>query len=194
MKNLRHSLPLSLLIFLSVATLTSAASAPAMEVTVSNSAGKLVYNGKIDAKGIFATPNLAPGSYVVQFNARNSIKGGPFALVVSAGKKKVVAESVPAGKFSKGGVAMKVDVAREINLTGQVADAGAATADTKSNSKVKYIKGKKYVWVTGDLGSNLGGRWVDASSAGARNSQNIDQDGIRAFQDRTQPPPPPNGR
>lgn len=188
MKTLLHSLLLSLLVFLNAATLSYAASAPAMEVTVSNSGGKLVYKGQTDAKGTFATPNMAPGSYVVQFNSKGSVKGGPFALVVSAGKKKVVAESVPAGKFSKGGVAMKVDVAREMNLTGQIAEAGAATADTKGNSKVKYINGKKYVWVSGELGSHLGGRWVEAGSPEAQNIQNVGRDALRDYQARSQLP------
>ncbi len=190
MKDFRHSL----LVFLSAATLTYAASAPVMDVMdvmVSNSAGKLLYQAKTDARGTFATPILAPGSYVVQFSSKSSLQGGPFTLVVSAGKKKVVADSVPAGKFSKGGVAMKVDMTRGMTLTGQVAEAGAVTTDTKSNGKVKYINGKKYVWVPSELGSYVGGRWVEAGTPAARNVQNAGQDALRDLQGRSQLQPVP---
>lgn len=111
----------------------------------------------------------------MQFNAKSSLKGDPFAIVVSA-DKKVVADSMPTGKFLKGGVAMKVEVARKMTLTGQVSEAGAAilaTTDPKSNGKVNYINGKKYVWVLSELGSNVGGRWVEAGSPAARNVEDL---------------------
>ncbi|MGH7938897.1 MAG: carboxypeptidase-like regulatory domain-containing protein [Bryobacteraceae bacterium] len=190
MKTLRCSLLVASVALLGVASLASAA-VPAMTVTVSNSAGKLMFKGKTNAAGLFSTKSLAPGSYVVQFNSDSS-KGGPYALVIGAGKKKVVADSVPASKFSKGGVAMRVEVSKAMSLTGQVSDAAANT--TASNGKVKYINGKKFVWIEGAMGSNLGGRWVDAASPEARDVILIDQKGIQEFQDRTQPAPPPNAK
>lgn len=131
----------------------------------------------------------------MQFNSESSIKGGPFALVVNAGKKKVVADSVPAGKFSKGGVAMRVEVTRAASVTGQVAEVGAATSgltDTEGNRKVKYINGKKYVWISGELGSSLGGRWVEVGSPAARNVESVNRDDVRQLQDRGDPRPPAN--
>ncbi len=190
MKNFRRSLLLSLLVLFGVASLAYA-SLPSLQVTVSNSAGKLVYKGRTNSQGLFTTANLAPGDYVVQFNSQN-LKGRELALVVGAGKKKVVANSVPGAKFGQGGVAMRVEVDKSMNLTGQVTD--LADAKTADNAKVKYINGKKYVWVAGELGSNLGGRWVDASSPAAQHVTGFDQKGIRDLQDRTQPPPPPNAR
>lgn len=184
MKTLSRSLLLTSLALLGAASLASAA-VPTMDVTVSNSSGKLLFKGKTDATGLFTTKSLAPGSYVVQFNSKSS-KGGPFAVVVAAGKKKVVANSVPASKFSKGGVAMRVEVSKAMSLTGQVAEAGQTTmasdeGSTKGNAKVKYINGKKYVWVQGELGSNLGGRWVDANSPEAQNRQDLG--GTKSLQD-----------
>ncbi|MEO6870674.1 MAG: carboxypeptidase-like regulatory domain-containing protein [Chthoniobacterales bacterium] len=185
MKTLRRFLFLFAL--LGAASLVSAA-VPPMDVTVSNSAGKLLFKGKTDAQGVFTTKSLAPGNYVVQFKSKSS-KGGPYTLVVGAGKKKVVAESVPASKISKGGVALRVEVSKAISLSGQVAEAGqttmaASAGSDKSNAKVKYVNGKKFVWVQGELGSNLGGRWVDANSPEGRNVQNVDTKSIQDLQSR----------
>ncbi len=181
MKTFRRSLLLTLGLFLGLASLAYS-SLPSLQVTVSNSAGKLVYKGATNAQGLFSTANLPPGDYIVQFNSTN-LKGRDFALVVAAGKKKVVANSVAGAKFAAGGVAMKVEVEKPINLTGQVTD--VAATQTASNAKVKYINGKKYVWVANEAGSNLGGRWVDASSPEARGSSNLtvlNQDQVRTLQ------------
>jgi hypothetical protein len=191
MKSLSRSVLLSSLALLGAAALASAA-VPTMDVTVSDSAGKLEFKGKTNAQGLFTTKSLAPGNYVVQFTAKTS-KGGPYALVVSAGKKKVMAESVPAAKFSKGGVAMRVEVSKGMSLTGQVAEAGQATiaannGSNKSNARVKYVDGKKFVWVQSELGSNLGGHWVDATSPEARNVQEVGTKGLQDMQSRYQNP------
>ena len=195
MKNFRRSLPFTLLALFGAASLVSASPLPALQVTISNSAGKLIYKGRTDSQGLFRTPSLMPGKYVVQFNAKSSLKGRELALVVGAGKKKVVANSVAGSKLNQGGVAMRVEVDKATSLVGQVSDAAAAAANTTaSNSKVKYINGKKFVWIQGEMGSNLGGRWVDAASPEARDVLTIDQKGMRDLQDRTQPGPPPNAK
>lgn len=162
------------------------ASVPIMEVKIATGAGKLVFSGKTDRTGLFTTRQLAPGDYVVQFNSKSS-KGGPFAVVVSAGKKKVVAESVPSSKFNQGGVAMKLKVDKAMSVTGQVAEVGQTAAKNgavvqENGRKVKYVDGKKYVWVQGELGSNLGGRWVEADSAEGRNVENMSTDSIQQLQ------------
>lgn len=178
MKTFRYSFLLSLLVFLGLASLAHAASAPVVEVTVSNSAGKVVYKGKTDAGGAFATSTLAAGNYIVQFNSKGALKGGPFALVLNAGKQKEGADSVPAGKFSKGGVALKVAVDHPTNLTGEITAAGAtktvaASTNTKSKGKVKYINGREYVWIPPEQGSWLPGKWVEAGSTEARNAEGV---------------------
>ena len=189
MKTNLRSLLLSSFALLGAASLAFA-SAPKMDVTVSNSAGKVFFQGKTDTQGVFATRNLSPGSYVVQFNA-DSAKGGPFAVLLSAGKKKVSAESVPAAKFVKGGVAMRVEVDKEMKLVGQVAPVGQITlgsgdkAVAKNSAKVKYINGKKFVWVGGATGSNLGGHWADADSPEARHVATWGAKDLQDYQSRS---------
>ncbi len=196
MKPFRRSLLFSSLALLGAASIASA-TIPTMEVTVSDSAGKLEFRGKTNSEGLFTTKTLAPGNYVVQFNSKSS-KGGPYFLVIAAGKKKVTAESVPAAKFSKGGVAMHVEVSKAMSLTGQVAETGqmtttASNGGNKSNAKVKYVNGKKLVWVQGELGSNLGGHWVDANSPEGRNVQAVGTKDLQDIQSRSQFPQPGGG-
>jgi hypothetical protein len=99
-------------------------------------------------------------------------------LVVSAGKKKVAADTVAGEKFAAGGVAMKVDVGAGLNITGQVASAGAADAN------VKIIKGKRYVWVKGgETGSNIGGHWVEEGSRAAGNARTLSRSDLNRMQE-----------
>jgi hypothetical protein len=104
------------------------AAVPLINVTVADSSGKVAYKGATDGKGTFATGKLPPGGYVVQFNSNSAPKGSKYVLVISAGKKKVMANAVEAEKFAAGGVAMKIEVAAGLNITGQVAAAGAQTS------------------------------------------------------------------
>jgi hypothetical protein len=98
----------------------------------------------------------------VQFNSSSAeFKGKQYAVVVSAGKKKVSA-NVPGEKFAGGGVAMKVDVGAGLNITGQVA------AQTGPVSK----SNKKMVWIPKQLGSNIPGHWVEEDSAEAIAAKN----------------------
>ena len=161
-------------------SLASAVAVPPLDVLVSSATGKLAYQGKTNASGTFAAGDIAPDAYVVQFNSKNSVnlKGQQFALVVSAGKKKVTA-SIDGEKFAGGGVAMKIDVGPGTKLTGQVASGQVA-----DNKNVKIIKGKRYVWVQGELGSNIGGRWVEEGTHAAGNISRMNADGVRAMQDR----------
>ncbi len=172
------ALLLSLLAFVANAY---TASMPAIGVIVSDAKGKVAYQGTTNAQGTFSTPNLAPGSYVVQFNSKNAaLKGKQYALVISAGKKKVTADAVAGDKLTAGGVAMKVDVGPGLNIAGQIANGQMGQSDPN----VKIIKGKRFVWVKGgETGSNLGGRWVEEGSPDARNVRSMSTDAIRARQD-----------
>jgi len=158
MKNLFRSL--LLIVGLFAATMAFAA-VPPISVTVSSGGGKASFKGVTDSKGTFATPNLPAGNYTVQFNANAAaVKGQFYSIVVSAGKKKVSTSSVAGEKLTAGGVAMKVDVGSNLNITGHV----AATA--KEASK------KEMVWIQPMTGSHLPGHWVEKGSAEEVESRN----------------------
>ena len=155
MKNMIRRAVVSLLF---IAASMAYGAVPAMNVTVSDASGKAAFKGTTNAKGAFATANLKPGNYVVQFNSTSgAVKGNHYAIVVSAGKKKVSAAAVAGEKFAGGGVALKVDVGAGLNITGQVA--------TEANGALK--NGKKMVWIAPQLGSNMPGHWVEENSAEA---------------------------
>jgi hypothetical protein len=168
MKKLICRTTLSLLL---VAASVAYGSVPVMNVSVSDASGKAAFKGMTDSKGTFATANLKPGSYVVQINSKSAAKGTFYAVVVSAGKKKVSASAVPGEKFAGGGVALKVDVGAGLNISGQVA------AEERGLTK----NGKKMVWIAPQLGSNMPGHWVAedspeaiaAKSAGTLSTQDV---------------------
>ena len=170
----------TVILAVALAVTTAFAGVPPVNVTVSGS-GKAAFKGKTDAKGTFATAKLTPGEYTVQFNSDSAeLKGNKYALVVSAGKKKVSA-NIAGEKFARGGVAMKVDVGAGLNITGVVA------ADDAPVSK----NNKKMVWVPPALGSNLPGRWVEEDSAEAKLAKSrgtMSTDKVRDIQDRSTQP------
>ncbi len=111
---------------------------PSLNVTVSDASGKLAYKGATKSDGAFATEKLQKGNYVVQLTSKNAaLKGGQFSIVVSAGKKKIVANSVAGDKFLSGGVAMKVEVGDGLKVTGQVAAGPLPTAPTQTNDNMR---------------------------------------------------------
>jgi hypothetical protein len=144
---------------------------PQLTVTVADSGGKAAYKGTTNAKGTFATGVLKPGKYVVQFNA-DGVKGGIYALVISAGTKKISADSLAGEKFAKGGVAMKIDVGSGLNITGQVSPGGQVDKD-----------GKQMVWIPKQLGSNLPGHWAPADSAEAKEAKSRGTISTKGIQD-----------
>jgi hypothetical protein len=155
---------------------------PSMDVTVFAADGKVAFKGPMSANATFATRNLQPGNYVVQFNTKSAaMRESLYLLVVSAGKKKVIAASVPGGKFTAGGVAMKIEVGPGSKITGQVAKEQTGAQVDGATSRV--IDGKRYFWVTNELGSNLGGRWVAEGLAPASNINRVTTDDVRKWQD-----------
>jgi hypothetical protein len=170
MKKLIRSAVASLVL---AATCMAYGAIPSLNVTVSDASGKAAYKGTTNAKGTFATAKLKPGNYTVQFNSASGAIKGNYAIVVSAGTKKVSAAGVTGEKFAKGGVAMKVDVGANLNIAGQVAE------ETGPVSK----NGKKMVWIPKRLGSNIAGHWVeegsaeamDAKAAGTISSQDVER-------------------
>jgi hypothetical protein len=155
MKNMIRSAVVS---FLFIAACMAYGAVPAVNVTVSDAGGKAAFKGSTNAKGAFETAKLNPGNYVVQFNSTNgALKGNNYAIVVSAGTKKVSAAGVAGEKFAKGGVALKVEVGAGLNIAGQVA------AEANGASK----NGKKMVWIPPQAGSHFPGHWVEEGSAEA---------------------------
>jgi hypothetical protein len=176
MKNLLRFVPVA---FFFVAISVVYGAVPALSVTVSDASGKAAFRGATNSSGTFATANLKPGNYVVQFHSASpAVKGNQYALVISAGKKKVSAEAIAGDKLNAGGVAMKIDVAAGLKITGQV----AASANVKIDEKTK----KKLVYIPQRIGSNIPGRWVPADSPeaiAAQNSGEIRREDVRKWQD-----------
>jgi len=152
-----------------------------MEVTVLDASGKVEFKGATNADGTFATANLQPGHYVVQLNTKNAAaKRSQYLLVVSAGKKKVIATGIPGEIFMGGGAAVKVNVGPGLKITGQVADEKIVAGGLN----YRVVGGQRFVWVTAELGSNVGGRWVEEGLALARNITSLKTDSIKKFQEK----------
>lgn len=158
------------------ATCMAYGAVPSLNVTVSDASGKAAFKGTTNSAGTFATAKLKPGNYTVQFNSPSGGLKGNYAIVVSAGTKKVSAAGVVGEKFAKGGVALKVDVAAGLNISGQVA---AETAGASKN-------GKKMVWIPPQAGSHMPGKWVEADSAeakAARSAGNLSSQDVNRLQE-----------
>ncbi len=159
------------------------AAVPPMEVTVFDASGHVAFSGPLSANASFATKNLPAGHYVVQLSTNSAaVKNNQYLLVVAAGRKKLTASAVPGEKFITGGAAIKVDVRSRLQITGQIANE-QATGD-QGLSRYRVINGKRYVWVTTELGSNRGGHWVEEGSAPMVNVIVWTSDELRKRMDR----------
>jgi len=168
---------------LTVLLSTAQAGIPAIKVIVSDASGKVAFKGATHSDATFATSSLPPGEYVVQFQSTNAaLKGNQYLLVVSAGKKKVIADAVAGEQLAGGGVAMKVNVGSGLRISGQVANEESTIA--KGLTKVRVVNGKRYVWVPARIGSNLGPHWELEGVAPATNVTFITMDTMRKLQDR----------
>ena len=88
---------------------------PPINVTVSDDSGKVAFKGTTNASGSFATSNLTPANYVVQFQSSSAgMKGSRYTIAVSAGTQKVSANGIAAERFAGAGVAMKMTVGTPI--------------------------------------------------------------------------------
>ena len=173
MKNLIH---ISFVVFVAALGSIAYGAVPQINVTVADASGKAAYKGATNSSGSFATGALQPGGYVVQFTSKNAPKGAQYAMVVSAGKKKVVANAVAAEKLAAGGVAMKIDVGAGLNITGQVAD--------EKNSAPLGKNGKPMVWIPKKTGSNMSAHWAESDSAEAKEAQTRGSYSSKNLQDK----------
>lgn len=160
-----------LLPFLLVVAANLYADLPSVKVLVSDENRNVAFKGTTSVDTTFTTGNLRPGNYVVQFNSNNAaVEDNQYLLVVSAGKRKVTATDVAGEQFAGGGVAMRVKVASPLRMTGQIA-------------RTRLIDGKRFVWQTAETGSNLGGRWVEKTTADARQVVRLQSGFLRRMQD-----------
>jgi hypothetical protein len=148
---------------LAMASITRGDVVPNVHVTVSDAAGRLIYRGKTDANGVFATGQVAAGNYVVQFNAKDAaLNRNDYAIYAAAGRRRVVAQAISGRQLAGGGVAMRLESAARTPIIGQVALGGVNALGTK------IVKGVRYVLLppaTGDIGP----RWVEEGTQAARN-------------------------
>jgi len=178
MKNMvRHSL----ILFVFFAASVALAGAPAMNVIVSDANGKGAFRGRTNAEGVFSTGKLAPGNYVVQFNSSDAARNKQYLLVLSAGRKKVAADSVAGAKFGGSGVALRVSVGPATRIVGQVVTEEPVVSSENTNMKI--ILGRRYYWLASQTGSNLG-RWVEEGTKEANNLVRLDLVSLQRFQDR----------
>ncbi|MFL6539924.1 MAG: hypothetical protein ACJ8HU_04120 [Chthoniobacterales bacterium] len=162
------------------AAVLNAGSIPEMNVVVSDSEGRLAYRGRTSHDGTFETRRLAPGDYVIQLSSNNpALSERSFALVASAGTRKTIATGVPGEKFGGGGVAMRIEVGRGTNISGQVAASAGAIAYHQNG---RLITG----WEATQVGSNL--RASDADNAQRFNVHIWTPDDVYRFQERTSQP------
>jgi hypothetical protein len=150
---------------------------PQMNVSVADSSGKTAYKGATDSKGVFATPKLQAGNYVVQVRSSSAPKGSHYALVVSAGTKKMTASAIAAEKLAGGGVAVKIDVGAGLNITGQVAAEDNSSAPLGKN-------GKPMVWIPKKVGSNIAAHWAESDSAEAKEAMTSGSYSTKNIQDK----------
>jgi len=142
---------------------------PSMDVTVFDAKEKVVFKQAINSDASFATGNLRPGNYVVQFNTNSrAVKNNHYLAVVSSGRKKVIAASVPGESFMARGAAVRIDVGPGMKITGQVAKEEAMSQ--LDGPMFRVVDGKRYLWVGPQTGTNIAGQWVEQTLAPARNT------------------------
>ena len=153
---------------LSAAVLSAASAANMSSVDVTakeKGSGKVVYQGKTDRGGKFATTTLQPGKYVLELRS-NEPQGFQVALGGTKSAKQVKA---------KNGLAFDVEIAPASKVTGKVTVVPLTAAQqlglAKANKNVRIINGKRHVWVRGEIGSHMGGKWVPEEEAEVVNSK-----------------------
>ncbi len=172
----------SLFLGLLIIGATAAYGGPSVKVTVSDASGKTVCETSTDGNGVFHTPHLSPGDYVVQLRSDGAgLQKNQYLVVVGAGVKKVIADAVRGEQFAGPGVAMRIKVGRGLNIEGQMANENAVSV--AGNPNVKVLNGHRYIFVASMTGSNLGPHWMDESVGLSRNIIALDRRAIAYIQD-----------
>ena len=152
--NTMRSFTVAFIVFVASAV-ARAAGVPGVEITVKQSAGgKTMKQARTDASGNFVIGALPEGAYTVEFRAKHlpELKKKHVSITVKGARKSGSLEHVK-GEQLVAGAALKLEVARGSNLTGQI------------------TSGAKMIWIPPILGSNRPGRWVEEDSAEARESK-----------------------
>ena len=158
------------------------AAVPSVKVTITDANDKIVYNGLTNTSGLFRTPNLPTGDYVVQFRSRNGGQlDNQYLLVVSAGTKKVIADAVRGEQFAGGGVAMRVNVRRGLPIEGQMAT--EQSVSVAGNPNMKIVNGHRFFYVLSATGSNLGPHWEEEGVGMSRNVVHMDRNFVQHIVD-----------
>ena len=178
MKTMIRNVPFTLILLFTGA----AYGIPLMNVTVSDgNSKKLAFQGATNSNGTFSTADLRPGQYVVRFNSKSAaVNGDEYMLILFAGNKPLISNGVAGERFAAGGVAVRMDVKNPAKMTGQIESMRALNRDN-----VKVINGMRYFFVRGQIGSNLGGRWIEESSLRRSNVSSISLDSFRDMQERS---------
>jgi hypothetical protein len=161
-KNRMKAILLSAIFWLGVSVVHAAGVAD-VDVTISDAAGRLAYRGKTDSNGVFASGQVAPGNYVVQFRAKRAkANRNDYAIYAAAGHQRMVADAIAAAGLTGAGVAMRLKTATRTPIIGQIAVGGLDALGTK------IVNGKRYVLVPPQTG-DLGPRWVEEGTTARRN-------------------------
>lgn len=118
-----------------------------------------------DGAGKFTFSNLPPGEYTLTLTRdslrRSRINSEDVKVNVAAPKRLfgVYADRVSTGvPLSVGSAGV---VSGQVYYTQQISEAALkAQRMEKVRANVKVMNGKRYVWVPGPIGTNMGGRWV----------------------------------
>lgn len=158
---------------------------------------KVVFQGATNPAGQFTTASLPPGAYNVEFRAPKSInlQGQTLSISVSAGKA-APREANAEGGHMQSGVGVSVELAKASPLAGKVTLKGGTQVSVQTpkaqesvNANIKVVNGKRYIWVPGSVGSNIGGKWVEEGTEGAvlktSNKKGGDSDVLRHIQDQS---------
>jgi hypothetical protein len=154
-------------IWLAAVTIVRAEGVGNVDVTISDGAGRLTYRGKTDANGVFVSTQVAPGSYVVQFNAKTAkTNRSDYAIYAAAGHQRVVAEAIAGAKLSGAGVAMRLKNASGTPIIGQIVAGGVNALGTR------IVNGRRYVLAPPQTG-DVAPRWVEEGTTSVRNVTRI---------------------
>jgi hypothetical protein len=149
------------------ASMVYAEGVPNVDLMISDTAGRLVYRGNTDGNGVFASHEVAPGNYILQFRTKNAVAHRTdYAIYAAAGHQRVVADAVAGSKLAGSGVAMRLKATKATPIIGQVALGGVNALGTK------IVKGRRYVLAPPQTG-DLGPRWVEEGTTANRNVTRI---------------------
>ena len=159
-----------------VSAASAAATAPVDVTAKEKGSGKVVYQGKTGAGGKFTTSTLQPGKYVIEFRSSEP-QGFQVALGGTKSAKQMKVKS---------GLAFDVEVAPASKVTGKVTivplTAQQQLGLAQTNKNVRMINGKPHVWVRGEIGSHMGGKWIPADEAETVNTKGARRDAGEGLQ------------